>query len=270
MKSSLVIVYHRQPYEEVVVDGKTQYRENKSPNGIVPTLKSFFGAVSHGSWVAWKEAEDPDHPDFDKRVEISDQHGDYTVSRLGLTKEQVKQFYHVTSKEALWPILHSFPQNFKYDAVDWETFRDVNRRFAEAACEEARGRRADLEPRLQPVALARGMIRENEAQREDRVLPPTRPSLGGHLQHPAVAGGDRGQPAGLRHGRLPHPPLQPELRRRPRGRCGGVDDREHDPGRGHAEPVRDRVERARDGRGDRPRGPPHPAGRLPGRDQIRT
>lgn len=137
MKSSLVIVYHRQPYEEVVVDGVTQYRENKSPNGIVPTLKSFFGAVSHGSWVAWKEAEDPDHPDFDKRVEISDQHGDYTVSRLGLTKEQVKQFYHVTSKEALWPILHSFPQNFNYDAVDWETFRDVNRRFAEAACEEA-------------------------------------------------------------------------------------------------------------------------------------
>ena len=30
MSSDLVIVYHRQPYEEVVVDGKTEYRENKT------------------------------------------------------------------------------------------------------------------------------------------------------------------------------------------------------------------------------------------------
>jgi glucosylglycerol-phosphate synthase len=42
MKSSLVILYHREPYDEVVVDGKTIYRDKKSPNGIVPTLKTFF------------------------------------------------------------------------------------------------------------------------------------------------------------------------------------------------------------------------------------
>ena len=41
-KSSLVIVYHRQPYEEVKVKGKTVFKENKSPNGIVPALKGFF------------------------------------------------------------------------------------------------------------------------------------------------------------------------------------------------------------------------------------
>lgn len=41
MSSDLVIVYHRQPYEEVEENGKTVFRENKSPNGIVPTLKGF-------------------------------------------------------------------------------------------------------------------------------------------------------------------------------------------------------------------------------------
>ena len=35
------------------------------------------------------------------------------------------------------PTLHSFPWLYNYDAVDWETFREVNRLFAEAACEEA-------------------------------------------------------------------------------------------------------------------------------------
>ncbi len=48
MSSDLVIVYHRQPYEEVEENGKIVFRENSSPNGIVPTLKSFFGTVDHG------------------------------------------------------------------------------------------------------------------------------------------------------------------------------------------------------------------------------
>ena len=137
MSSDLVIVYHRQPYEETVENGKIVRRENKSPNGIVPTLKSFFGRVDHGAWIAWKLAEDVEAPDFDQKVEITDQNGSYTVSRLPLTEDQVREFYHVTSKEAFWPILHAFKERYNYDPVDWENFRDVNRRFAEAAAEEA-------------------------------------------------------------------------------------------------------------------------------------
>ncbi len=137
MSSELVIVYHRQPYEEVEKDGKTVFQENKSPNGIVPSLKGLFGNVSHGSWVAWKLADDINNPDFERRIEISDDYGDYTVSRLPLSQEQVSGFYHVTSKEAFWPILHSFKERYNYDPVDWDNFRDVNQRFAEAAAAEA-------------------------------------------------------------------------------------------------------------------------------------
>ncbi|MEO1637929.1 MAG: glucosylglycerol-phosphate synthase [Pseudomonadota bacterium] len=137
MPSDLVIVYHRQPYEEVEENGKTVFRENKSPNGIVPTLKSFFGRVDNGSWIAWKLAEDPANPEFEQKVEIKDSHGAYTVSRLPLSAEQVREFYHVTSKEAFWPILHAFKERYNYDPVDWDNFRDVNRRFAEAAAAEA-------------------------------------------------------------------------------------------------------------------------------------
>jgi glucosylglycerol-phosphate synthase len=137
MPSDLVIVYHRQPYEEVEENGRIVRRENKSPNGIVPTLKAFFGSVDHGAWIAWKLADDPAAPEFERRVEIEDQHGSYTVSRLPLSADQVREFYHITSKEAFWPILHAFKERYNYDPVDWENFKDVNRRFAEAAAEEA-------------------------------------------------------------------------------------------------------------------------------------
>lgn len=137
MASDLVIVYHRQPYEEVEEDGKTVFRENSSPNGIVPTLKSFFGSADHGAWIAWKLADDPANPGFDQDIEIDDAYGSYTVSRLPLTEEKVSSFYHVSSKEAFWPILHSFKEKYNYDPVDWPTFREVNWAFAEAAARKA-------------------------------------------------------------------------------------------------------------------------------------
>ena len=137
MSSDFVIVYHRQPYEEVVENGKNVFKENSSPNGIVPTLKSFFGNAQHGAWIAWKLADDVENPDFEQKIEINDSYGQYSVSRLPLSADMVREFYHVTSKEAFWPILHAFKERYNYDPVDWKNFRDVNRRFAEAAAAEA-------------------------------------------------------------------------------------------------------------------------------------
>lgn len=137
MRSDLVVVYHRQPYEQVLVDGEWVRRENKSPNGIVPTLKSFMGRDGRGAWVAWEQVDDDaERERFEKVVEIEDSYGKYRVSRLALTSKQVRSFYHVTSKEAIWPILHSFKERYNYDPVDWPTFREVNWAFAEAAAAE--------------------------------------------------------------------------------------------------------------------------------------
>lgn len=137
MASQLVIVYHRQPYEEHVEDGKTILRENKSPNGIVPALKGFIGQVERASWVAWKRAPANKGSQFERRITVTDSFGSYEVVRLPLTGDQISQFYHVTSKEALWPILNSFPALYSTERTDWSVFREVNRLFAEAACEEA-------------------------------------------------------------------------------------------------------------------------------------
>lgn len=135
-KSSFVIVYHRQPYEEVIENGRVIYKENKSPNGIVPALKGFLGSAKDAVWIAWKQVP-ANGKGFERTVHIKDSYGEYDVVRLPLKAEQVKAFYHVTSKEALWPILHAFPGKFNYGPVDWENFREVNRLFAEAACEQA-------------------------------------------------------------------------------------------------------------------------------------
>ncbi len=135
MKSDLVILYHREPHDEIVENGVVRYVPKKSPNGIVPTLKSFFGNVNRGTWIAWKQVNAKQKAKFEKRVAIENEN--YEVFRIPLGAEQVKHFYHITSKEAFWPILHSFPYHFTYESSDWANFQEINRMFADAACEEA-------------------------------------------------------------------------------------------------------------------------------------
>ncbi|MDB9313806.1 glucosylglycerol-phosphate synthase [Spirulina sp. CS-785/01] len=136
MKSDLVILYHREPYDEVVENGVTRYLPKKSPNGIVPTLKSFFETSESGTWIAWKQVNQKQKANFEKKVSIEGE-AKYDVCRIPLSADQVKHFYHITSKEAFWPILHSFPYHFTYESSDWANFQEINRMFAETACEEA-------------------------------------------------------------------------------------------------------------------------------------
>ncbi|AFZ47651.1 glucosyl-glycerol phosphate synthase [Cyanobacterium stanieri PCC 7202] len=137
MKSSLVILYHRQPYDEVIENGKTFYRDKKSPNGIVPTLRSFFNSVDKGTWIAWRQVSKKEQANFQERVQVEQENSNYSVLRIPLSADQVKEFYHITSKEAFWPILHSFPYHFTSESSEWENFKEINRLFAEAACKEA-------------------------------------------------------------------------------------------------------------------------------------
>jgi glucosylglycerol-phosphate synthase len=135
--SDFVIVYHRQPFEEFEENGKTVYREHRSPNGIVPTLRGFCRHSTDASWVAWSQVEKDSVGKVLDTVSIGDLGSTLKVTRVGLSAEQVRSFYHVTSKAALWPILHCFPERFDYDAVEWSVFREVNQVFANAACETA-------------------------------------------------------------------------------------------------------------------------------------
>ncbi len=136
--TSLVIVYHRQPLEELTTNGKVEYREHRSPNGIIPTLRGFFERVDDACWVAWTQSSGKlGDSTTSTTVRIHGERCDYQVVRVRLSAEEISQFYHITSKEALWPVINSFPSHYATYNTRWTTFREVNRRFAAAACEAA-------------------------------------------------------------------------------------------------------------------------------------
>ncbi|CAK6700828.1 glucosylglycerol-phosphate synthase [Synechococcus sp. CBW1107] len=136
-QSDFVLVYHRSPYDEQIdADGTRHWVDQTSPNGIIPTLRNLFREQPRGTWIAWRKEADEGVVVSDERLQIRAS-VNITLRRLPLTEAQISSFYHVTSKESFWPILHSFPGYFSVDNSDWQIFEQVNASFARAACEEA-------------------------------------------------------------------------------------------------------------------------------------
>jgi len=136
-KAELVMVYHRLPYEEYRnAAGKLQRRRPTSPNGIIPTLLSFFGDGRKGSWVAWAVHEG-DEP-FDSHTTVdAERYPKLTAARVKLSKDEVDIFYKRFSKEAFWPTLHTFWERATFNEDDWQVYLKVNRAFAERTALEA-------------------------------------------------------------------------------------------------------------------------------------
>jgi len=137
-KASLIMVYHREPWEEHVVHGKREFRDHRSPNGIIPTLRNVFRHDDSGLWVAWKKCKDPARPDFERDVTIERNGIAVDVHRIPLTTEQVNLFYYRFSKEALWPVIFAFPGKLEVDERHWRNYVEVNQAFAEAVAARAK------------------------------------------------------------------------------------------------------------------------------------
>lgn len=135
-KSDLLIVYHRLPYEEIIEKGQIKRRRPSSPNGIIPTLLSFFDGGCTGTWVAWSirapSMDFEDYTQFD-----GDRHPNLTVSRIPMSKQEVDVFYKSFSKEAFWPLLHTFWERAHFREDHWQIFLRVNRAFAERIARDA-------------------------------------------------------------------------------------------------------------------------------------
>lgn len=132
----LVMVYHRLPYEEVKIDGVVERRRPTSPNGIIPTLLSFFREGQAGSWVAW--AIHDGKGDFEATTTVDPRrYPDLVAARVPLSKRDVDVFYKIFSKEAFWPLLHTFWERAVFNEKYWQVFLKVNRAFAERTAQEA-------------------------------------------------------------------------------------------------------------------------------------
>ena len=133
----LILVSNREPYEHVRTGGTLEVR--RPPGGLVSALDPLMRRTN-GVWVAWGSGNaDRDAADRQGHVMVPPEDPSYTLRRVWLDESEVEGYYQGFANSALWPLCHMFAQHFEPRSDDWERYRLVNERFAQAVAEEAEG-----------------------------------------------------------------------------------------------------------------------------------
>ncbi|MDX2207204.1 MAG: glucosylglycerol-phosphate synthase [Gemmatimonadales bacterium] len=135
--AQLVVVYHRLPFDERMVDNQLTRRRPTSPNGIIPTLLGCFEGGRPGSWVAWSTQHAPGAREVVHELVDEERYPNLLATKLPLSEDDVRRFYKEFSKEAFWPVIFSFVDKARFRADEWEHYVQINQRFAEATAAEA-------------------------------------------------------------------------------------------------------------------------------------
>jgi alpha,alpha-trehalose-phosphate synthase [UDP-forming] len=132
--SGLVVVSNREPYLhtrkgeslEVVVP----------PSGLVTALEPILCACD-GKWVAHGSGDaDRETVDANAHLRVPPDDPKYTLRRVWLTKDEEEGYYFGFSNEGLWPLCHIAHTRPIFRTPDWDSYRAVNQKFADAVLEE--------------------------------------------------------------------------------------------------------------------------------------
>jgi trehalose 6-phosphate synthase len=157
---SVVILANREPYiHERGPEG--QIRVVHPASGLVTALEPVMRACS-GTWIAHGSGSaDREMVDRRDRVMVPPGEESYALRRVWLSKEEERGYYYGFANEGLWPLCHIAHMRPEFRATDWLQYERVNRRFAEAVCEEVRGPDPVVLVQDYHFALAPRMIREH-------------------------------------------------------------------------------------------------------------
>ena len=122
----LLIVSNRLPV--AVHWHNDQWQVKSSPGGLVTALAPIMKR-NRGLWIGWPGCT-PDAPSEELLREYS-QTNEYDLLAVDITEEEIERYYRGFSNKSLWPLFHDLLGQFSFDTVNWNSYVDVNRRFAE-------------------------------------------------------------------------------------------------------------------------------------------
>ncbi|MFH0826760.1 MAG: trehalose-6-phosphate synthase, partial [Candidatus Omnitrophota bacterium] len=135
-----IVVSNRQPYVHVFKGGKIECQ--RGAGGVITALDPVMRAC-HGLWVAFGNGDaDRRVTDKEGKIKVPPEDPSYVLKRVWLTREEEKGYYYGYSNEALWPLCHLAFTRPTFRKDDWEYYKQVNKKFAQAIVEEVGDKKA--------------------------------------------------------------------------------------------------------------------------------
>jgi trehalose 6-phosphate synthase len=134
----VVVLANREPYiHHREHDGSVRVLHPAS--GLVTALEPVMRACS-GVWIAHGSGSaDRDVVDRRDRILVPPGEESYAIRRVWLGEDEERGYYYGFANEGLWPLSHLVYTRPVFRAEDWRHYEAVNRRFADAVCEEVDG-----------------------------------------------------------------------------------------------------------------------------------
>src|SRR6476469_5323455 len=121
--SPVGVVANRLPVDQIT-DPDCSTRWQRSPGGLVTALEPFV-ARRGGAWVGWSGSAGEAPEPFES--------GGMSLVPVPLTEDEVDRYYEGMSNASLWPLYHDVVEKPEYHRTWWDTYVQVNKRFAERA-----------------------------------------------------------------------------------------------------------------------------------------
>jgi trehalose 6-phosphate synthase len=155
----IVVLANREPFiHDRATDGRIVVR--RSASGLVTALEPLVQACS-GVWVAHGGGTaDAMVVDHRNGLDVPPANPGYRLRRVWLDEREQQGYYYGFSNEALWPLCHRAHVQPVFRSDDFNTYRAVNARFADAVREEADGNSPLVLVQDYHFAMAPQMIHE--------------------------------------------------------------------------------------------------------------
>jgi len=124
----LIIISNRLPLKALKSD-TGEFEFSRSEGGLTTGLDSLEMDVEK-HWVGWPGAfaETPEEEN-----EITQHLDTFKFHPVFLTPDHIQNYYEGYSNSTLWPLCHYFYAFVEYENKYWETYKEVNERFCQAA-----------------------------------------------------------------------------------------------------------------------------------------
>lgn len=135
LRQRLLVVANRLPVTFEADGGK--YVLRPSSGGLVTALRPLLEKYP-GAWIGWTGT---DHePRAAEALAQASADGSYSLVPVYLTAEEKANFYCGFSNEIVWPLFHDLQSRCNFDPAYWETYFEVNEKYADAILQVARRR----------------------------------------------------------------------------------------------------------------------------------
>lgn len=127
-KGGLTVVSNRGPYT---------FRKTARGMQVTPSVSGLVSAIQpvikqiHGKWVAWGGRYGSEEEILGRSIALQ-KTDKWLFQEILLTEPEAAEYYEGMCNSCLWPLCHNFIEKSVFEEKTWQSYRRVNRKFAEA------------------------------------------------------------------------------------------------------------------------------------------